>query len=92
MPPSCTRLWEFERGKSQVGAPTKGGQDAYMFDRLPLQIQRGSKTPSQALPVPDDATDTLYRASYANFVSMVEMFNDNGIAISTKAILASALT
>jgi hypothetical protein len=53
-----------------------------MFDRLPLQIQRGSKTASQAPPVPDDVTDTLYRASYANFVSMVKMCNDNGIAIS----------
>ena len=52
-----------------------------MFDRLPFQIQRGSKTASQALPVPDDATDTLYRASDANLVSMIKVVCNNGIAI-----------
>ena len=30
--------------------------DAYMFDRLPLQIQRNSKTAGGALPIPDAAT------------------------------------
>src|SRR5208283_4053715 len=28
-------------------------QDAFMFDRLPLQVQRGSKAAGQVLPVPD---------------------------------------
>jgi len=55
--------------------------DAYMFDRLPLQIQRGAKTAGLALPVPDAATDQLYRASYANFVRMVKKLYDNGITI-----------
>src|SRR5580704_1023547 len=56
-------------------------QDAFMFDRLPLQVQRGSKAAGQALPVPDAATDRLYRASYANFVRMVKKLYDNGITI-----------
>jgi imidazolonepropionase-like amidohydrolase len=55
--------------------------DAYMFDRLPLQIQRGLKTAGQALPVPDGATDQLYRDSYANFVHMLKKLYDNGITI-----------
>ena len=55
--------------------------DAYMFDRLPLQVQRSAKTAWQALPVPDAATDQLYRASYANFVRMVKKLYDNGIII-----------
>jgi imidazolonepropionase-like amidohydrolase len=56
-------------------------QDAFMFNRLPLQVQRGSKAAGQALPVPDAATDQLYRASYANFVRMVKKLYDNGIII-----------
>ncbi len=56
-------------------------EDAYMFDRLPLQVQRGAKTASEALPTPDAATDQLYRASYANFVHMVKKLYDNGITI-----------
>lgn len=55
--------------------------DAYMFDRLPLQIQRGLKTAGQALPVPDAATDRLYRASYGKFVGMLKKLYDNGIPI-----------
>ncbi len=54
-------------------------EDAYMFDRLPLQVQRGAKMAAEALPVPDAATDQLYRASYANFVRMVKKLYDNGI-------------
>ncbi len=56
-------------------------EDAYMFDRLPLQAQRGAKAASEALPTPDAATDQLYRASYANFVRMVKKLYDNGITI-----------
>ena len=55
--------------------------DAYMFDRLPLQVQRNLKTAGQALPVPDTATDQLYRASYANFVHMLKKLYDEGITI-----------
>jgi imidazolonepropionase-like amidohydrolase len=55
--------------------------DSYMFDRLPLQIQRFSRTAGQALPVPDAATDQLYRASYANFVRMLKKLYDNGITV-----------
>jgi len=55
-----------------------------MFDRLPLPDPTRFEDRIAGLPVPDDATDTLYRASYANFVSIVKMFNDNGIAISTQ--------
>ena len=55
--------------------------DAYIFDRLPLQIQRSLKTAGQALPVPDAATDQLYRASYGKFVGMLKKLYDNGITI-----------
>ncbi|HXY08221.1 MAG TPA: amidohydrolase family protein [Terriglobales bacterium] len=63
--------------------------DAYMFDRLPLQIQRNAKTASQSLPVPDAATDQLYRASYANFVHMLKKLYDNGITIVAGTDLGS---
>jgi imidazolonepropionase-like amidohydrolase len=55
--------------------------DATMFDRLPLQAQRGSKLASEALPTPDAATDQLYRASYAKMVSMVKKPYDNNISV-----------
>ncbi|HVP49612.1 MAG TPA: amidohydrolase family protein [Candidatus Bathyarchaeia archaeon] len=56
-------------------------EDAYMFDRLPLQVQRGAKMAAEALPTPDAATDKLYRESYANFVRMVTKLYDNGITV-----------
>ncbi|HEY4931102.1 MAG TPA: amidohydrolase family protein [Terriglobales bacterium] len=56
-------------------------QDAFIYDRLPLQAQRGSKTAGEALPTPDTATDQIYRASYANFVRMVKKLYDNGITV-----------
>jgi imidazolonepropionase-like amidohydrolase len=55
--------------------------DAHMFDRLPVQIQRSSKTAGQALPIADSATDQLYRDSYAKFVRMLKKLYDNGITI-----------
>jgi imidazolonepropionase-like amidohydrolase len=55
--------------------------DAYMFDRLPLLVQRSLKTAGQALPAQDQTTDQLYRASYANFVRMVKKLYDNGITV-----------
>jgi hypothetical protein len=56
-------------------------EDAFMFERLPLQIQRGAKMAAEALPTPDAATDKLYRDSYANFVRMVKKLYDNGITV-----------
>jgi len=56
-------------------------ENAFMFDRLPLQIQRSAKAAGQALPVPDAATDQLYRASYTNFVRMLKKLYDNGITV-----------
>ncbi len=56
-------------------------EDAYMFDRLPLQVQRGAKASGEALPAPDAATDKLYRDSYANFVRMLKKLYDNGITV-----------
>ena len=56
-------------------------EDAYMFDRLPLQVQRGAKLAGGALPTPDAATDKLYRDSYANFVRMVKKLYDNQITV-----------
>jgi imidazolonepropionase-like amidohydrolase len=56
-------------------------EDAYMFERLPLQVQRGAKTAGEALPTPDPATDKLYRDSYANFVRMLKKLYDNGITV-----------
>ncbi len=55
--------------------------DAPMFDRLPVQVQRGIKTGGDALPAADAATDKQYRASYANMVRMVKKLYDNGIQI-----------
>jgi imidazolonepropionase-like amidohydrolase len=56
-------------------------EDAFIYDRLPLQAQRGSRTAGEALPTPDAATDKLYRDSYANFVRMVKKLYDNGITM-----------
>jgi len=55
--------------------------DAAMFDRLPVQVQRASKTGGQALAVPDQATSDKYRASYANMVRMLKKLHDSGITI-----------
>jgi imidazolonepropionase-like amidohydrolase len=60
-----------------------------MFDRLPLQVQRGAKSASEALPTPDAATDQLYRASYANFVHMVKKLYESGITIVAGTDLGS---
>jgi imidazolonepropionase-like amidohydrolase len=53
--------------------------DAPMFDRLPVQVQRGIKTGGGALPAADTATDKQYHASYANMVRMVKKLYDSGI-------------
>jgi hypothetical protein len=55
--------------------------DAYLFDRLPLQVQRGSKTAGEALNASDPAVDKQYRACYANMMRMVKKLHDSGIQI-----------
>jgi len=60
------------------GSIAKG--DEAMFDRLPLQLQRGSKM-GGGLPAGDPATDKLYRASYANMRRMLKKLYDSGIQI-----------
>src|SRR5262249_45039395 len=65
-----------------VDRPGKPGiTDAYLFDRLPLQVQRGSRMAAQALNSSDPAVDQLYRACYANMVHMVKKLYDNGVQI-----------
>ena len=58
-----------------------GKSDAAMFDRLPVQAQRGSKSGGGALDASDPATDKLYRDSYANMVRMLKKLYDSGIQI-----------
>jgi imidazolonepropionase-like amidohydrolase len=55
--------------------------DHVMFDRLPVQAQRGSKTAGNALDATDPATDKLYQASYANMVRMVKKLYDSGVQL-----------
>jgi imidazolonepropionase-like amidohydrolase len=55
--------------------------DRYLFDRLPVQEQRGSKTAGGALNATDPEVDKLYRASYANMVRMVKRLYDSGVQI-----------
>ena len=65
-----------------LGRPGKiGAAQAPMFDRLPVQVQRGIKTGGGALPVKDDATDRLYHASWAKMVAMVKKLYDGGVQI-----------
>lgn len=58
-----------------------GGTEAPIFDRLPVQVQRGSRTAGEALDASDPTTDKLYRAAYANMVRMVKKLYDSGIQI-----------
>jgi hypothetical protein len=68
--------------ETYLGRPGKvGPMDAPLFDRLPVQIQRGIKTGGGALPVKDDETDQLYRASWANMVRMLKKMYDGGVQI-----------
>jgi imidazolonepropionase-like amidohydrolase len=55
--------------------------DGFFFDRLPVQVQRGSKTAGGALNATDPQVDKLYRASYANMVRMVKKLYDSGVQI-----------
>jgi imidazolonepropionase-like amidohydrolase len=55
--------------------------DAPMFERLPVQVQRGIKSSPESLPAADPQTGKQYRASYANMVRMVKKLYDSGIQI-----------
>jgi imidazolonepropionase-like amidohydrolase len=55
--------------------------DAPIFDRLPVQVQRGVKSSGGALPASDPQTDKQYRASYANMVRMLKRLYDSGVQI-----------
>lgn len=61
------------------GQPSR--TDAAIFDRLPVQVQRDSRTAAEALDASDPATDKQYRAAYANMVRMVKKLYDSGIQI-----------
>ena len=79
-------IWE----ATYVDRPGKPAiMDAYLFDRLPPQVQRGSKTAAEALSASDPAVDKLYRACYANMVRMVKKLYDNGIQIVAGTDLGS---
>ena len=52
-----------------------------MFDRMPVQVQRGIKTSSGALPAEDTETDRLYRESWAKMVGMLKKLYDGGVQI-----------
>ncbi|MBV9158941.1 MAG: amidohydrolase family protein [Acidobacteriaceae bacterium] len=55
--------------------------DLAMFDRLPVQVQRASKTGGGALTATDPVIDRQYRACYANMVRMVKKLHDSGVQI-----------
>jgi len=55
--------------------------DAPMFDRLPVQVQRGTKMGGGSLGASDPVTDKQYRASYANMVRMLKKLYDSGVTI-----------
>ena len=55
--------------------------DAAIFDRLPVQAQRGSKSGGGALDATDPATDKQYRAAYANMIRMLKKLYDSGVQI-----------
>jgi imidazolonepropionase-like amidohydrolase len=55
--------------------------DVAMFNRLPVQAQRSSKSGGGALAASDPATDKLYRDSYANMLRMLKKLYDNGVQI-----------
>jgi len=58
-----------------------GPMEAPLFDRMPVQVQRGIRTASESLPAGDGATDSLYRQSWANMVRMLKKLYDGGVQI-----------
>jgi imidazolonepropionase-like amidohydrolase len=71
-------VWESTYGSRPGQVPRL---DAPIFDRLPVQVQRGIKSGGDALPAADPETDKTYRASYANMVRMVKKLYDSGVQI-----------
>ena len=55
--------------------------DVAMFERLPVQVQRSSKSAQGALGVTDSATYKQFRASYANMLRMLKKLYDSGVQI-----------
>jgi imidazolonepropionase-like amidohydrolase len=71
-------IWE----ATYVDRPGQPGRiEAPIFGRLPVQVQRDSRTAGEALDASDPATDKQYRAAYANMVRMVKKLYDGGIQI-----------
>jgi imidazolonepropionase-like amidohydrolase len=58
-----------------------GATETAMFDRLPVQDQRGVKAAGEALPAADAETDQLYRASWAKMIGMLKKMYDGGVQI-----------
>jgi hypothetical protein len=58
-----------------------GPMETAMFERMPVQVQRGIKTASLGLPAGDAETDRLYRDSWANMVRMLKKMYDGGVQI-----------
>ncbi|HEX3875704.1 MAG TPA: amidohydrolase family protein [Bryobacteraceae bacterium] len=63
----------------RAGQVALGDKD--MFDRLPVQVQRASKTAGGALSASDPTVDKQYRAAFANMVRMVKKMYDGGVQI-----------
>jgi imidazolonepropionase-like amidohydrolase len=55
--------------------------DKEMFDRLPVQVQRVSRSGGLALSAAEPAVDKQYRAAFANMVRMVKKMRDGGVQI-----------
>jgi len=55
--------------------------DKDMFERLPVQVQRGSRSAGGALSAADPAVDKQYRDAFANMVRMVKKMHDGGVQI-----------
>ena len=55
--------------------------DAAIFERLPVQVQRSSKSGGGALNASDPVTDKQYRSCYANMVRMLKKLYDSGVQI-----------
>ena len=71
-------IWE----ATYIDRPGQPGRtEAPIFDRLPVQVQRGSRTAGEALDASDPTSDKQYRAAYANMVRMVKKLYDSGIQI-----------
>ena len=55
--------------------------ESAIFDRLPVQVQRGIMAGGSALPVADAETDRKYRASYTQMERMLKKLYDSGVQI-----------